>query len=131
MPVITPSAGDSSSSPATKPAKTREPATPPADRSSPRRNASEARTPTASPSRDDSAYLEPGEEGAQVAYLQQDLADLGFYGKDGLDAGGQYGPLTAAAVTSLRNNYGVMDDGGEGVAGPKTLAKIRELTGRG
>ncbi|MFW6306612.1 MAG: peptidoglycan-binding domain-containing protein, partial [Bacillota bacterium] len=59
--------------------------------------------------------LSEGDEGADVAILQQKLKETGIY-KGRVD--GLYGSMTKNAVKKLQKNYGLDVDG---IAGKKTL----------
>jgi len=65
-----------------------------------------------------SVTLRPGATGKAVKELQQELKSLGFY-TGSID--GQYGNGTTAAVTAFQKKNGL---GSDGVAGPKTIAKL-------
>lgn len=62
--------------------------------------------------------LTNGDQGDQVARLQQRLAELGFFSGE---ATGFYGPLTEEAVIQYQNAQGLLADG---VAGPETLGTL-------
>ncbi len=66
--------------------------------------------------------LRSGARGDDVQSLQSELQKLGLYSK-ALD--GVYGRGTVAAVKAFQSRYGLKADG---VAGPKTLNKLNELT---
>ncbi len=68
-----------------------------------------------------SRVLQYGDEGSDVAILQQRLTDLGFYtGKiDGI-----YGEKTSEAVERLQKNYGLTVDG---IAGDSTFKQLPKL----
>lgn len=69
-----------------------------------------------------SEILKRGDKGDAVKALQKDLTALGYAPSGGTD--GDYGPGTEAAVKSLQQAFGLAPDG---IAGPKTLAKIKEV----
>lgn len=62
--------------------------------------------------------LERGEEGPEVAALQQRLSELGFYIPD---VDGSYGSITEQAVLAFQKGAGLSRDG---VAGPVTRAAL-------
>ena len=71
-----------------------------------------------------------GSSGNDVITLQTILTKLGFYSDA---ATGFYGPKTETAVQSFQRAYGIVSSGtpaetGYGVAGPRTRAKIIELS---
>ena len=70
---------------------------------------------------DTGTTLRSGSKGESVQALQARLQELGLYNK-ALD--GIYGRGTAAAVKAFQKSCGLKADG---VAGPKTLAKLNEL----
>lgn len=75
--------------------------------------------------------LDVGAEGADVKALQEYLAqDSSLYPQG--KATGYYGSLTKAAVGRFQEKYGlaVKSDSGYGYVGPKTRAKLLELTGK-
>ena len=61
-----------------------------------------------------------GDSGTMVLWIQEALHELGYY--DG-DLSGSYGRLTKEAVRLFQKDYGLSADG---IAGPKTIAKIME-----
>lgn len=67
-------------------------------------------------------YMEFGDKGQNVKELQQSLMSLGFNPAGGAD--GSYGPGTRDAVRAFQSKYGLQVDG---IAGPKTMAKIAQL----
>lgn len=68
--------------------------------------------------------LSHGMESEAVKKLQEDLDELDYYSGT---VTGRYGNLTKEAVRLFQRDHGLTSDG---IAGPKTLAKIRsELTG--
>ena len=70
--------------------------------------------------------LRSGDTGAQVKALQQSLITLGY---TGLQADGNFGPATAAAVTAFQTANGLTADG---VVGQKTADTINAaLTAKG
>jgi len=74
--------------------------------------------------------LATGSTGNDVKSLQQFLAsDKSIY-PEGI-ANGNFGPKTLAAVKRFQEKYGIAKKGqqGYGVLGPKTRAKIKELSG--
>lgn len=68
-----------------------------------------------------SSQLRKGAQGAAVRELQQMLKTAGLYGA-AID--GDFGSQTDAAVRAFQRKYGLTVDG---YAGPKTLAKLREV----
>ena len=64
--------------------------------------------------------LRKGMYGSNVLQLQKDLNKLGFNLKEDSD----YGLKTETAVKNIQNKTALVSDG---IAGPKTLAKIKEL----
>lgn len=70
----------------------------------------------------DKGYLEFGDTGIKVIELQQALMKLGFTLPGGAD--GSYGPGTRDTVRAFQSKYGLQVDG---IAGPKTMAKIAQL----
>jgi len=70
----------------------------------------------------DKGYYEKGDTGAGVLKLQKDLIFIGFNPTGGAD--GSFGPGTEAAVKSFQEQYNLTVDG---IAGPQTLAKIKQL----
>ncbi|HEX3077615.1 MAG TPA: peptidoglycan-binding protein [Lachnospiraceae bacterium] len=68
-----------------------------------------------------SRVLRYGSKGADVEKLQTDLTTL-HYDTKGID--GEYGPNTKKAVIAFQKAHGLKPDG---IAGPKTKAKIAEL----
>lgn len=71
--------------------------------------------------------LEKGISGDDVKILQNLIAkDLGLSPSD--IATGYFGPMTDAAIRAFKKKYSIVETtGGEGVAGPQTLAKAAEL----
>lgn len=69
--------------------------------------------------------LRPGDESSRVKELQTRLAALGF--RPG-QADGRYGPATASAVMAFEKHEGLERDG---IAGPKTLARLAAPKGKG
>ena len=70
--------------------------------------------------------LKPGDTGAQVMLLQQDLQALGYLTSA---PDGTYGPATKAAVQAFQSAQGL---GADGVTGAKTLAALQQaLTATG
>jgi peptidoglycan hydrolase-like protein with peptidoglycan-binding domain len=73
-----------------------------------------------------------GSQGSDVAALQAYLAaDPSIYPQGTVS--GYFGSLTRAAVQRFQEKYGIAKAGdpGYGIVGPKTRAKIRELTSVG
>lgn len=73
--------------------------------------------------------LGPGSRGERVAYLQDLLAQLGFF-SGGLTTD-YFGDQTLRAVIAFQLEYGIIsseDDLGAGFVGPKTRAKLNDLT---
>ncbi len=68
-----------------------------------------------------SVVLKKGMDGANVEILQDELRRLGFFN---LDPTGYYGDITEIAVINFQNTYGLYADG---IAGPQTLSKLKEL----
>jgi hypothetical protein len=66
------------------------------------------------------SIIRPGDEGEQVAALQQALTTLGH---DPGEPDGNYGPATVEAVRSFQTAAGLPADG---IAGPTTLNAINE-----
>lgn len=64
-----------------------------------------------------------GDEGAMVLWIQQALDELDYYSGD---LSGHYGDKTKEAVRQFQKDHGL---GADGVAGPKTIAKIMEELG--
>lgn len=64
--------------------------------------------------------LVQGASGAQVRELQQMLQSLGYYGGN---IGGNFGPLTDAAVRNFQRDHGLTVDGW---AGPQTMGALRQ-----
>lgn len=64
--------------------------------------------------------LARGASGAQVRELQQLLQTAGYYHAN---IGGNFGPLTDAAVRSFQRDHGLVVDGW---AGPQTMAALRQ-----
>ena len=62
-----------------------------------------------------------GDTGSMVKWIQETLADLGYYTGE---ITGSYGSLTKEAVRLFQRANGISADG---VAGPKTIAKINEV----
>lgn len=62
-----------------------------------------------------------GDTGTMVKWIQETLADLGYY--DG-EITGNFGSLTKEAVRLFQRDH---DLGSDGVAGPKTIAKLNEV----
>lgn len=71
--------------------------------------------------------LEKGISGDDVKILQNLVAkDLGLSPSD--IATGYFGPMTDAAIREFKKKYSIVETtGGEGVAGPRTLAKAAEI----
>ncbi|MFH2073051.1 MAG: peptidoglycan-binding domain-containing protein, partial [Actinomycetota bacterium] len=69
----------------------------------------------------DDGVLRPGDEGADVEALQEDLAALGYLTGD-ID--GKYGPGTRAAVIAFQTDYLLTRDGR---VGPNTRAVLTEV----
>ncbi len=63
--------------------------------------------------------LAPGDEGADVALLQRELADRGYY--DG-SIDGLYGPRTEEAVKRFQDNYDLVTDGRLDITVQKSLS---------
>ena len=64
-----------------------------------------------------------GKSGSDVAALQEDLISLGYScGKHGAD--GIFGKATESALKAFQHDQGLVEDG---VAGPKTFARLNEL----
>ena len=61
-----------------------------------------------------------GDSGAMVLWIQEALDELGYY--DG-EKSGRYGRLTKEAVRQFQRDNDISADG---IAGPKTIAKLRE-----
>jgi hypothetical protein len=66
------------------------------------------------------SIIRPGEEGEQVAALQQALITLGY---EPGEPDGNYGPATVEAVRSFQTAAGLPADG---IAGPTTLSALNE-----
>lgn len=66
--------------------------------------------------------LKIGSRGMQVDFLQKNLNALG----SDLDVDGQFGPLTYQAVRMFQKKYNLAIDG---IYGPKSYAKMREVLG--
>ena len=66
------------------------------------------------------AIMRPGEEGEQIAALQQALTTLGY---EPGEPDGNYGPATVEAVRAFQTAAGLPADG---IAGPTTLNAINE-----
>jgi hypothetical protein len=66
------------------------------------------------------SIIRPGEEGEQVAALQQALITLGY---EPGEPDGNYGPATVEAVQSFQTAAGLPADG---IAGPTTLNAVNE-----
>ena len=71
-----------------------------------------------------STLLRYGSQNESVRTLQQNLADLGYYGGS---ITGHFGSLTEAAVMNFQRKNGLSADG---IAGAKTLDKISEALGK-
>lgn len=71
---------------------------------------------------EDGGSLRVGSKGSEVRALQQNLRQLGYY----LHVDGDFGPATKATVIRFQNDNGLTADG---IAGPKTLARIDGLLG--
>ncbi|WP_416673953.1 peptidoglycan-binding domain-containing protein [Egbenema bharatensis] len=82
-------------------------------------------TPAPTPSHSFCKVLRPGDSGDDVRCLQEQLQQLGYFHGP---LTGYYGPITKAAVIDFQRDCGLRVDG---VAGPQTLARLSELTGRG
>lgn len=71
------------------------------------------------------SLLQQGDRGTSVTELQRQLNALGY--SDGYDrplaVDGRFGPATRHAVEAFQRNQGLASDG---IAGPKTLATIRD-----
>jgi len=68
--------------------------------------------------------LKPGQDGADVRYLQRRLLVLGFT----LDVDGRYGPATEQAIKQLQKAHGYDQDG---LVGPATNHLINQQIGLG
>ncbi len=67
--------------------------------------------------------LRIGAQGEAVAQLQRDLRGLGYF----LSVDGDFGPATKRMLMQFQAEQGMVIDG---IAGPKTLARIEAMSGR-
>lgn len=65
-----------------------------------------------------------GDQGSMVLWIQESLHTLGYYNGD---LSGHYGSQTKEAVRKFQKHY---DMSADGVAGPKTIAKLMEKIGK-
>lgn len=77
---------------------------------------------TPEPAADD--LIEPGDKGAEVTKLQQQLAKLSFLREDQID--GDFGKITKNAVIVFQRTYKLTADG---IVGDGTKAKLKEILG--
>jgi peptidoglycan hydrolase-like protein with peptidoglycan-binding domain len=86
--------------------------------------------PSAAPAVSLTRTLSSGSQGTDVTSLQQFLASDPTVYPEGI-VSGYYGPKTLAAIQRFQEKYGIASLGqtGYGVVGPKTRAKIHELSG--
>jgi hypothetical protein len=71
-----------------------------------------------------SQCLKPGDSGADVRCLQDQLREIGYFNRSST---GYYGHITKAAVMAFQRDHGLHVDG---VAGPQTLSLLNQLTGK-
>lgn len=77
--------------------------------------------------------LKRGSEGDDVKYIQEKLQKLGFFSKN-IKPNGYFGPATEHALQAFQREYQIVLSGtplttGFGLFGPKTKAKLKEITG--